>query len=168
MQWKVSGKYEGFVSTDHWIQLQISSSLIPDLSHVKTHDSLELHQTWISYQACSLLSCKTRIFRGNKKRRVYAKTRDFTLSIILKKILQINLQFRWTIYLGGGNLWYTHIASDQFLKCSKEIHKKSCFCSHRFIIMSFISSKAANIFDLPTLNYVNFHIKHVLPGEMTK
>lgn len=34
---------------------------------------------------------------------------------------------------------------------------------HRFTVMSFLLSVAANTFDLPPLNHVHVHVKHVLP-----
>lgn len=34
---------------------------------------------------------------------------------------------------------------------------------HRFPVMSFIIAVAANAFDLPILNHVRCHMKHVLP-----
>lgn len=53
-------------------------------------------------------------------RHVYLKksrgqNEKFTLSVILKKILQINLQF--IEQHTGRNLWYTHRASDPYPEC---------------------------------------------------
>lgn len=71
-------------------------------SPVKTHDLLELHQTQISYQACSLLSCKACIFRGNQRSQEYAKMGDLRTNTSCNPQQNPPNKFtiHWTIYKG--------------------------------------------------------------------
>lgn len=143
----------------------LAATLCPNQGAL-THEPLELHQTWNSRQDYSLLSFTVQyIYRQQNRRKVYAIMGDWgtkAFSNLQQNPPKIMDNWQWEIlHNKAHNLWLKARA----LWGYKEIlwNKKSRMNIHRFIIMSFISSVATNTFDLPTLNHVHFHMKHVLP-----
>lgn len=149
----ISGKYEGPTSSDCRI---IDFILVPfPVSPVKTHDPPELHQTQISCQACSLLSYKACIFRSNQ-RRVHAKTGALRTNTFCnpQRNPANKSTIHWTIYKGEICDMHSSLRpTSRVLRGDPEIlHEKPYTHNPRFTIMSFIHSKAATTFDLPTPN----------------
>lgn len=149
----INGKYEGPTSSDCRI---IDFILVPfPVSPVKTHDPPELHQTQISCQACSLLSYKACIFRGNQ-RGVHAKTGALRTNTFCnpQRNPANKSTIHWTIYKGEICDMHSSLRpTSRVLRGDTEIlHEKPYTHNPRFTIMSFIHSKAATTFDLPTPN----------------
>lgn len=155
--------------SDHSLQLQtlflLTASLCPNQGDL-THEPLELHPTWNSCQDYSLLSFKVQyIYRQQSRRKVYAIMGDRgtkALSNLHQNPPKIMDNWQWEIL---HNTAYNLRLKARVLWGYNEVlyNKKSWVNIRRFITMSFVSSVAKNTFDLPTLNHVHFHIKHVLP-----